>query len=41
MVQGARMDAEGEGTSPMDEIGGRHIKDVDSVGEYEGYVEGL
>ena len=40
-IAGARMDAQGEVTMPVDEIRGRHIKDVDSMGEYEGYVEGL
>jgi len=40
-IAGAGIDVEGEVTSPVDEIRGRHIKDVDSVGEYEGYVEGL
>jgi len=28
-------------TSSLDEIGGRKRNDVDSVGEYEGWVEGL
>ena len=40
-IQGAGMDAGDEVTSSVDEIGGRLIKDVDSVGEYEGCVEGL
>jgi len=40
-IAGAGIDAEGEVTSPVDEIGGRHIKDVESVEEYEGCVEGL
>jgi hypothetical protein len=35
------MDGEGMLTSPLDEIGGRYENDVDSVGEYEGWVEGL
>jgi hypothetical protein len=35
------MDAEGEVTLLVDEIGGRHIKDVDSMGEYDGCVDGL
>jgi hypothetical protein len=33
--------ADGVEASSLDEIGGRHKKEVDSVGEYEGLVEGL
>jgi hypothetical protein len=35
------MESEGEVTSLVDETGGRHMKYVDSVGEYVGCVEGL
>jgi hypothetical protein len=35
------MELEGEVTSLVDETGGRHMKYVDSVGEYVGCVEGL
>jgi hypothetical protein len=33
--------AEGVEASSPDENGGRHKKEVDSVGEYEGLVDGL
>jgi hypothetical protein len=40
-IQGSRMESEDEVTSLVDETGGRHMKDVDSAGEYVGCVEGL
>jgi hypothetical protein len=32
---------DGAGTSPPDELVGKQRKEVDSVGEYEGLVDGL
>jgi hypothetical protein len=34
-------DTNDETTSSLTEIGGRDIKDMDSIGEYDGFVEEL